>query len=128
MGYRIVNVCYVVLISAQVFSYSFRIQIRIQQTRVQQQYFMLTVIVHVVLWIADVHTTNKQHVHCVPQCRSLTQDSQPIHTKKTCVTRNISDIISTKVLHSRDTKTDISFSTCVYLRNLPLWKRPQWGI
>ena len=34
--YRTVNVCYVVVISAQVLSYPFRIQLKIQQTRVQQ--------------------------------------------------------------------------------------------
>ena len=80
---------------------------------------MFTVIFHVVLCMADVHTTNKQHVHSVPQCRALTGLKIYIHDR-TCVNRYINNIILLKVLHSIDTKTGISFATCENIRNPPL--------
>ena len=67
MDYRTVNMCLVVVISSQVFSYPLRTKIKIQQICVQQYNFMFTVMFHVVLFTGDVHTTNKQHVHCILQ-------------------------------------------------------------
>ena len=58
MGYHTVNVCCVVLMSAQVLSYPVMNQIKIQQTGVQQQYFMFTVILYVVLFMGGVHIIN----------------------------------------------------------------------
>ena len=55
MGYLTVNICYVVRISVQVLSYPFRSQIKIQQTRIQQKYFMFTVMFHVLLCMANVY-------------------------------------------------------------------------
>ena len=66
------NVRYFVVISSQVLSYPVRRKINIQQTRVQQLDFMLNVMFHILLFKADVHTTNKQHVHCFPQLLYLT--------------------------------------------------------
>ena len=65
MGYRTGNVCYIVVINAQVLSYPVRRQINIQQTCVQQYDLMLTVMFHIVLFTGNIHTMNEQHVHCV---------------------------------------------------------------
>ena len=81
MGYRTVNVCYIVVISSKVFSYPVRSQIKMQQTCVQKQYFMFTVIYHVVLCTADVHTKNKKHVQCVPHFQYLTVLPKYTHEK-----------------------------------------------
>ena len=66
IGYRTGNFRNDVMISAQVLSYLVRMKIKIQQTCVQQYYFMLTVMFHVVISTGEVHTTKEQHVHCVP--------------------------------------------------------------
>ena len=84
MGYRTENVCYAVLISTQVLSYLFRRQLKIQQTCVQQCNFTFTVMFHVVLFIGDTHTKNEQHVHCVPQWKSLTVLPKYTHEKNLC--------------------------------------------
>ena len=106
MGHRTGNVCYVVVISAQVLSYPYRRQINIQQTCIQQYDFTFTIMFHVVIFTGNIHTTNDKHVHCVPQCRSLT--GLPKYTQKiTWVTRNINNIISRNKLNSSDKKTGI---------------------
>ena len=64
IGYRTRYVCYIVVISAQVFSYPARSQIKIQQTCVQQYNFMFNVIFHVVLFTGDIHNRNELHVRC----------------------------------------------------------------
>ena len=71
MVYRTGNVCYFVVISVKVLYCPFKKKQKIQQRRVQQYVFMLTVMYHVVLYTADVHTTNEHHVQCVPQCPDL---------------------------------------------------------
>ena len=68
MGYRTGNMCYVVVISAQVFSYPVRSQIKTQQTCVQKYYFIFTVFPHILLCKDYVHTMNEQHFQRVPQC------------------------------------------------------------
>ena len=72
MVYCTVNVCYFVVISAQLLSYPVSRKIQIQQTCIQQYYFIFTIMFHVLLCMADIHTTNEQHAHCVPQWRALT--------------------------------------------------------
>ena len=42
-------------------------EINIQQSCVQQYNFIFTVMYPVVVFTEDIHTMNKQHVHCVPQ-------------------------------------------------------------
>ena len=67
MGCRNVNLCYIVVISFQLLSYQFRRKVKIQQTCVQQYDFMFIVIFLILLFVGNLHTRNKQHVHCVPQ-------------------------------------------------------------
>ena len=109
MEFHTVKVCYVVVISVQVFPYLFRRKINIQQTSVQQYVFMFIVMSHVVLCTSYIHKKNEQHVHCVKKCLSLT-GLKHIQIKRTCVTRNINNILSGKVLHSRDKKLAFNFT------------------
>ena len=68
MEYYTRNVCYIVWISSQVLSYPVMKQIKIQKIGVQNIYFMFTLISHIVLYTAEIHTTNEKHVQCVLQC------------------------------------------------------------
>ena len=66
MGYRIVNVYYAVVRNSPLLVYLIRIQIKMQQTRVQKSVFVFTKIYHVVLFITYTHINNKPYVLCVP--------------------------------------------------------------
>ena len=81
MEYLIGNVCYIVVISDQLLSYPVRRKKKIQRSRVQQYDFVNTSMFHVGLFTSDFHTTNKQHFHCVPQCRDLTKLPRYTHEK-----------------------------------------------
>ena len=72
MVYCTGNVGYGVIISAQLLYFPVRRQKKIQQTFFQQYVFMFTVTSNVVIYTADIHTTNKQSVQCVPQYQDLT--------------------------------------------------------
>ena len=84
MGYHTGNVCYVVVVNVQLFSYQVRRKIEIQQTRVQKYAFIFNLMSHDVLCTSDVHKTNKKHVKCVTQCLAMTRIPKYTHKNNLC--------------------------------------------
>ena len=84
MGYLTRNLCYAVVTRDKVFYYQVRIQIKIQQTRVQQYVLMFTIIYHMVMCKEYVHAMNKQHIQCVPKCIDMTVLPRYKHKNNLC--------------------------------------------
>ena len=122
MVYCIVNLCYVVTISVPVLSYPVGRKTKIQQTRIQQYVFMVTVMFHDLLCTFDVHTTNKQHVQCVSQFLCMTIMQRYTHKKNLCYQKHKQQNF-TEIITFQPYKTGISFSACAYPRNSSLCQR-----
>ena len=69
--YITVNVCYVVVISAQVLSYPVKIQIKMQKTIVQQYLSLSTEMYPDVHYMKEKYKKIEQHIQCIAQSLTM---------------------------------------------------------
>ena len=127
ISYHTGNVYHDVVRNSPVLVYLIRRQIQMQQTRVQQYFFVFNAMYYVVLFVVYTHMINEQYVylfHWYWFCNTW----QSINTKGACVTWKCNIRISQQILYSRNSKTEISFATCAYYWNTSLWQRTLWSI
>ena len=87
MRYHTVNVCYVVVVNAPVWSYLVRRGIQIQQKHSQHYVLISTKTYHVLHLMADSHKKNAQRVHCFSQSLILILLQTYTHGRSLCYYR-----------------------------------------